>query len=148
MVRHIAVAAFLAHVAGGAQAQNDASNAYGAVTADAMTTAIGLSTPGVVEANPLGWAALPLRVALVEHARTLPREEAQPVLDAVSASGWGAAANNLAVLAGGGAAAPLLGLIVGLAVWRGGQDERDFWRACGVHRAENKGLRCAFRPLH
>jgi hypothetical protein len=140
--------AALAAFCGSTQAQQaDAKEAYGGLAADAISTAVGLSLPGVVEMNPLGWAALPLRILAIEHAKTLPREQAQPILDGTKAAGWGAAANNLLVLAGAGPAAPLVGLAVGIAIWKSGEDERNFWQACAVHRADNPNLKCEFKTL-
>jgi hypothetical protein len=121
--------------------------AYGGVAADALTTGAALTMPGVVETNPLGWATVPLRLMVLEHAKTLPREEAQPVMDAVSASGWGAAANNLLVLAGASGAGPVVGIVVGYAIWQRGETEREFWRLCAVHKqlATGRRLTCQFK---
>jgi hypothetical protein len=120
--------------------------AYSGIAADAVTTGIALSVPGIAETNPLGWATIPIRLAVMQYAKSLPREEGQPVMDAVSASGWGAAASNLAVLAGAGAAAPILGIAVGYAIWKNGQPEREFWTACAVHRSADAGVNCEFKP--
>jgi hypothetical protein len=119
--------------------------AYVGVAADAVSTGAALATPGLAEANPLGWATVPLRMAIIEHAKSLPREKGQPMMDAVSASGWGAAANNLLVLAGASAAAPLAGLAVGYAVWKSGETEREFWRMCAVHKSMDPQVKCEFR---
>ena len=119
--------------------------AYSGIAADAVTTGISLGVPGVVETNPLGWATLPIRLAITEHAKTLPREEGQPIMDAMSASGWGAAASNLLVLAGAGPVAPLVGVAVGYAVWKSGETEREFWRMCAVHKTMDPGVQCRFR---
>ena len=122
------------------------SPAYGGIAADAITTGIALSVPGIVEMNPLGWATVPIRLAVMEHAKRLPREEGQPIMDAISAGGWGAAVNNLLVLAGTGAAAPVVGLAVGYAVWKQGEQEREFWQICAMHRAADPGVKCEFKP--
>lgn len=123
-----------------------APDAYGGIAADAITTGIALSAPGIIETNPLGWATVPIRLAIMEHAKSLPREEGQPIMDALSAGGWGAAVNNLLVLAGTGPAAPVIGLAVGYAVWKQGETEREFWRLCAVHRAADPGVKCEFKP--
>jgi len=116
------------------------------VAADAATTAASLATPGLAETNPLGWATLPIRLAIIEHAKTLPREEAQPLVDMTSASGWGAAANNLMALAGAaGPAAPIVGMAVAYAVWKKGETEREFWKMCAVHKQFNPATKCEFR---
>jgi hypothetical protein len=121
-------------------------DARAAVAADAASTAAALSVPGIAEVNPLAWATVPLRLAVMEHAKTLPREEGQPVVDAMSASSWGAAANNVLVLVGAGAAAPLIGVVVGYAVWKAGSTEREFWRVCAVYKQFGPPVQCAFKP--
>lgn len=120
-------------------------DAYAGVAADAVSTGAALATPGIVEANPLGWVTLPIRMAVIAHAKTLPREEGQPIMDAVSASSWAAAANNLLVLAGAGPAAPIVGIVVGYALWKNGERERDFWSACAVHKRLEPSVNCQFR---
>lgn len=129
-----------------ASAHADDTQAYTAVAADAATTAAALATPGIIEANPLGWATVPIRLAIVQHAKTLPREQGQPLMDATSAGGWGAAANNLLVLAGAGPAAPVVGLAVAFAVWKSGENEREFWRLCAMHKEMDPNVQCNFRP--
>lgn len=119
--------------------------AYMGTTADAVTTGAALASPGIAEANPLGWATVPIRMAIIEHAKSLPREQGQPVMDAVSASGWGAAANNLLVLVGAGPAAPIAGMAIGYAVWKSGETEREFWRMCAVHKTMDPQVKCEFR---
>src|SRR5689334_1203912 len=119
---------------------------YTGIAADAVTTGIALSTPGIVETNPLGWATIPIRLGIMQYAKTLPRHEGQPVMDAVSASGWGAAASNLGVLAGIGAAAPVIGIAVGYAVWKAGEPEREFLTACAAHNLIEPGVTCEFKP--
>ena len=118
---------------------------YSGLAADAVTTSIALSMPGIAEANPLGWATVPIRLAIMQHAKTLPREQAQPLMDSVSASGWGAAANNLAVLAGAGPAGAILGIAVGYAVWKSGEKEREFWTACAMHKSIDPAVNCEFK---
>jgi hypothetical protein len=119
--------------------------AYVGTAADALTTGAALTAPGLGEANPLGWATLPIRMAVIEHAKTLPREEGQPIMDAVSASSWGAAANNLLMLAGATSVAPVIGIAVGYAVWKKGETEREFWRLCAVHKQFDPQVKCNFR---
>lgn len=119
--------------------------AYMGTAADAATTAAALATPGFVETNPLGWATVPLRMAAIQYAKSLPREEGQPVMDAVSATSWGAAASNLLMLAGASAAAPIVGLAVGYSVWKKGETEREFWYLCKTHQKLNPAVNCQFR---
>jgi hypothetical protein len=141
-VKHLLVLAALC--AGAAHAD---PGAYRGLAADATTTAIGLSLPGIADANPIGLAGVPIRLAVLHHAGTLPEEQAQPVYDAVEASGWGAAVNNVLVIAGAGPVAPVLGLVVGFAIWKAGEPKRHFLQACAVHKADNPELRCVFAPL-
>ena len=145
MKKQLATATLALAFASGAAA--GAPDAYGAIAADAVTTGIALSTPGIVETNPLGWATVPIRLAVMEHAKSLPREQGQPLMDALSAGGWGAAINNLLVLAGTGAAGPVVGLAVGYAVWKSGETEREFWQLCAVHKSLDPGVKCQFKPL-
>lgn len=148
MNKHLLTALAAAAFAAGAHAQQaDGKDAYGGVAADVVSTAVGLSVPGIVELNPLAAISLPLRIMAIEHAKTLPREQAQPILDKTEAAGWGAAANNLLVLAGAGSIAPVIGLAVGYAIWKSGEDERNFWQACAVHRADNPNIKCEFKAL-
>ena len=119
--------------------------AYVGTAADAATTGAALAMPGFGEANPLGWMTVPIRMAMIERAKALPREEGQPLMDAVSASSWGATANNLLMLAGASAAAPVVGIAVGYAVWKKGETEREFWRMCAVHKQFDPKLQCQFR---
>lgn len=123
------------------------AESYGGVAADAVSTGLALTVPGAVETNPLGWATVPIRMAVLQHAKRLPREEGQPLMDSVSATSWGAAANNLLVLAGAGPAAPVVGIVVGMAVWKSGETERQFWRMCALHRSRDAATKCEFKPL-
>jgi hypothetical protein len=132
---HKQMAAAVLSIAALSTAWAGEQEAYLGTAADAATTAAALASPGLGEMNPLGWATVPLRLGIMQYAKTLPREEGQPVMDAVSASGWGAAANNLLVLAGAsGVAAPIVGLAIGYAVWKSGETEREFWHMCALHR--------------
>jgi hypothetical protein len=118
--------------------------AYVGTAADAATTAAALATPGFAEANPLGWATVPIRMAIIEHAKTLPREEGQRMVDAVSATSWGASASNLMMLAGASTVAPVIGIAVGYAVWKKGETEREFWQMCAVHQKLDAGVKCEY----
>jgi hypothetical protein len=119
--------------------------AYLGTAADAASTAAALATPGFVETNPLGWATVPLRIAAIQYAKSLPREEGQPIMDGVSATSWGAATSNLLMLAGMGAAAPIVGIAVGYSVWKKGETEREFWHLCKTHQRLDPAVKCQFR---
>ncbi len=138
------IAFALALLTGCASAQHAAQPA---VAADVATTAVGLSIPGITEANPAAILSLPIRIAIIDHARNMPVAEATPVLHTITASSMGAAVNNLLVIAGFGGFAPVVGLMVAAGVWANGADERDYWRGCEIHRrlANNKALRCEWR---
>jgi hypothetical protein len=144
MKKQLVVAALVLNALSVAHASEQ--DAYAGVAADAASTAASLAVPGIAETNPLGWATLPIRLAVIEHAKTLPKEEGKPIMDAVSASGWGAAANNLLVLAGAGPAAPVVGIALGYAMWKQGETEREFWRMCAVHKRFDPQVKCDFKP--
>ena len=115
------------------------------VAADAVTTGIALSATGVVETNPIGLATVPIRLVVIEHAKTLPPEEGTPILHAINATSWGAAANNLLVLAKI-SAAPLVGVLVTFILWNQGKEEREFAQLCALHKQiEGKNLTCVYR---
>ena len=143
MKKNLIVASLMMAVASMACAGE--KEAYLGTAADAATTAAALATPGFVETNPLGWATVPLRIAAIQYAKSLPREEGQPIMDAVSATGWGAAAGNLLMLAGVGAAAPVVGIAVGYSVWKKGETEREFWHLCKTHQKLDPAVKCQFR---
>jgi hypothetical protein len=117
--------------------------AYGGIAADAVSTGFALAAPGVTEMNPLGWATIPIRIAMVQYAKSLPEEEGRPMMQSITAAGWGAAANNLLVLAGASTiAAPVLGLAVTYALWKKGEPEREFWAICAAQKKVSPGLKC------
>ena len=62
--------------------------AYGAIAADTATTAAALARAGFVEANPLGWAVVPLSIGAVEYAQTLPPEKGVVLVDAIGSVKW------------------------------------------------------------
>lgn len=143
MNKQLVAVALAAALAGAAHAGEQ--EAVSGIAADAATTGMALATQGVMEMNPLGLATFPIRLAITEHAKTMPREDGQPVMDAMGAGGWGAAANNLLVLAGAGPMAPVVGIAVGYAIWKSGETEREFWRMCAVHQRMDPHVKCQFR---
>jgi hypothetical protein len=117
------------------------------IGADAATTAAGLAQ-GASELNPLGWATIPIRLGIIAHAETLPRQEALPIIDATNAAGWGAAASNVLTIAG----AVLPGAIaVGFAVawlyWQNGAQEREFAVQCAIFRAIDSSRTCVYQGV-
>ncbi|MEJ6023569.1 hypothetical protein [Ramlibacter sp. PS4R-6] len=136
-------AAALISLAVASQAQAGEVEAYSGITADAVSTGLALSAPGIGELNPLGWATVPLRIMMVQHAKSLPQEEGRPMMQSIEAGGWGAAANNLLVLAGASSiAAPIVGLAVGYAIWKKGEPEREFWAICTAQKKVHPQLKC------
>lgn len=138
-------AAALVSLAFASSANAGEVDAYGGIAADAASTALALSAPGIVEMNPLGWATVPLRILAVQYAKSLPEEEGKPMMQGINAAGWGAAANNLLVLAGASSvAAPIIGIAVGYALWKKGEPEREFWAICAAQKKSNPQLKCTF----
>jgi hypothetical protein len=119
---------------------------YDALAADAATTAGALAAGGV-ELNPLGWWTVPIRLGILESAKSLPDQDRVMVHHGMNATGYGAAANNLLVFMGS-AGAPVFGLMVGLGIWAGGRDEREFFQICARERVYwgNPSMTCAFTP--
>lgn len=78
--------------------------------ADVGTTLTGLSM-GFAEANPLGLFTFPLKYALHRYTETLPLAECVEARTGMGVIGWGAAAMNMATIAG---AALSGGLVVGI----------------------------------
>jgi hypothetical protein len=122
-------------------------DAYSGIAADAATTGLALSAPGLAEANPMGWATVPLRLMMVQYAKSLPREQGQPIMDATAAVGWAAAANNLLALAGASVAGPLVAVAVGYSMWKKGEPEREFWAICAEQRKIHPNLKCNYQPV-
>ena len=114
---------------------------HGAIAADGVSTSIGLAAGGVEIGA--GWASLPIRLAMIEHAKTLPPHEAKPILDAMNAAGWGAAANNVLVALGAWPVSFFIGGAVGLWLWSEGAATRDALTACAIHsHLAGKTLAC------
>ncbi|MBL8387019.1 MAG: hypothetical protein JNK17_02160 [Hydrogenophaga sp.] len=120
--------------------------------ADVATTAAGLAL-GAAEANPLGLATLGVKAVVAHQIRQAPADEQPGLWSAYGAFGWGAAANNLCVVAamatGGVSAAlcPLLGLAAGMSVWeadKAAREEATFWAICARERERVPGLECVY----
>jgi hypothetical protein len=120
--------------------------------ADVGTTGVGLLL-GAAEANPLGLLTLGVKAVAYEKIKSSSPAEQPRLWGIYGAMGWGAAANNLCVIAtiatGGGAAAfcPLLGLGAGLSSWSAGFKERDkatFAAICKEAQSQNPTLECVY----
>lgn len=130
----------LALLCGTAHAQHDA------IAADAVST-VGALSSGATELNPLGWATGPLRLVMLEYAKTLPPSESVQVRHSVRAGGYGAAANNVAVMVGI-QGAPVIGIFVGIGIWASGREEREFWAMCDREREHwgRPDMSCTYTP--
>lgn len=83
--------------------------------ADVASTAVGLSM-GLTEANPLGLLVLPLKYGALSYSKTLPLHECINLRKLSGGFGWGAAAMNVATIAGLGPVGLVIGLAVGIGV--------------------------------
>ena len=126
--------------------------AVGGQWADVGTTGVGLAL-GAAEANPLGLLTLGVKAYAYQQIKEAPPVEQPRMWSAYGAFGWGAAANNvcvIAAIASGGAAAaicPLIGLAAGIGTWNGDEAQRDratFAAICEQQRQGNPGLTCTY----
>lgn len=132
--------------------------------ADVGTTGLGLIA-GAAEANPLGLLTLGAKWVAYQQIKQAPAEEQPGLWKLYGAFGWGAAANNLCVIAAiatGGAAAPLcpvIGLAAGVGAWQREQtasqsverlpamnDLEAFAMLCEQARSQNPSMECVWRP--
>ena len=136
---------------GGAQAATVEERAHGAALGDTLST-VGAISAGAAEANPLGIAALALKVPILSYIKTLPEDEKADAY-ALQGSVWsGATANNVCVIvsiASGGALAPfcpLIGVAWGFTEWNKSSEEREFWDICRSERLywKNPNMTCHF----
>ncbi|QCB47774.1 hypothetical protein [Hydrogenophaga sp. PAMC20947] len=120
--------------------------------ADVGSTGMGLLL-GAAESNPLGLVTLGLKAVAYQRIKESPPMEQPRLWGMYGALGWGAAANNLCVIAaiatGGGAAVlcPLIGLGAGMGNWSAGTEERDkatFAVICQEAKLKNPDLVCIF----
>lgn len=149
----VATAACL--VSGQARAEEGTALENKAVTgqlADLGSTGIGLAL-GAAEANPLGLLTLGVKAYAYQQIKEAPAVEQPAMWSAYGAFGWGAAANNVCVIAaiatGGAAAAicPLIGLATGMTTWNGDEAKRDratFAVICEQQRKANPALTCSY----
>lgn len=117
------------------------------------STAAGLAM-GAAEANPLGILTLGVKAIAYQQIKEAPAVEQPAMWSAYGAFGWGAAANNLCVIAavasGGAAAAlcPLIGAVAGISVYNGDEEKRNretFAAICQEQRRSNPDLVCEYR---
>jgi hypothetical protein len=130
-------------------AQATERTAVAAHVADVVTTGAGLSL-GAAEANPLGLALLGVKLATYQHIKAQPAEEQPRLWGVFGAFGWAAAANNLCVIASGGACLAV-GALAGLLQWRNAEPERlqaKFAAVCERERLKNPALQCVWMPAH
>ena len=127
-------------------------NAVLGQAADVGSTGIGLLL-GAAEANPLGLVTLGIKAVAYQKIKESPPVEQPRLWGMYGAMGWGAAANNLCVIAaiatGGAAAAvcPLIGLGAGMGSWSAGTEERDkatFEVICEEARIKNPQMVCTY----
>lgn len=136
------------------QLQQVSGSAVNGQLADVGTTGVGLLL-GAAEANPLGILTLGMKVAAYNEIKKAPEAEQPRLWGMYGAMGWGAAANNLciiATLASGGAAAvvcPMIGLAAGMGIYDAGEEERNqatFNAMCKDMRKTNPALECVYTP--
>jgi hypothetical protein len=128
------------------------SNATYGQAADVATTGIGLLL-GAAEANPLGLLTLGVKAMAYQKIKESPPVEQPRMWSMYGALGWGAAANNLCVIAAiatGGTAAifcPLIGLGAGMGSWNADAKKRDeatFAAICQEEKVKNRDLVCIY----
>ena len=136
--------------------------AYTAAATDSATTVAGLAV-GAAEANPLGIAALALKVPVLLYADSLPEGERADAHQVIAAVWGGATVNNLCVLAAmvsGGAFGPACiaaGVAYAVYAWTPAPEvkpepgyafgaEVAFWTHCAEYkRASGDTVRCVYR---
>lgn len=145
-------AAVLALAGIGAQAADLQADAVTGQAADVGSTAVGLVL-GASEANPLGILTIGAKAIAYQRILEAPATEQPQLWSAYGAFGWGAAANNLCVIAAiatsGAAAAlcPLIGVAAGLTVYSSDAERRDratFDALCKQERAINPAMECVY----
>jgi hypothetical protein len=128
------------------------SNALYGQAADVGSTGIGLAL-GAAEANPLGIMTLGIKAVAYQKIKNSPPVEQPRLWGMYGALGWGAAANNLCVIAAiatggvGAAVCPLIGLGAGMGSWSANTEERNkatFAAMCEVAKITNPDLVCVY----
>lgn len=108
----VALAALFWWIQGKAEDRTDATHL--AHAADAGTTLMGILATGATEANPLALPMLPVSVWITER----ERGKCSEINAGYQSIRYGAAANNLAVMAGAFPWSLALMPLVGIPVWR------------------------------
>ena len=132
----------------GGPAVADTDDAYRAAMADCFSTFGALALGVGAELNPLGpLVSCAAKPVAVREAEKLPEPERTTAMQMSEVAWTAAGVNNMMVLAGTGAAAPVFGLFVAVGLWAAGEEEREFARLCAVHRqlANNPNLRCEYK---
>lgn len=123
--------------------------AQAAAIGDVASSVVGIAA-GAAEANPLGLLLIPLKIGMLEYAKTLPDGEREYTQSQIGAIWGGATVSNICtigvLLSGGATAIPCLviGIGYGLHEWQSTQAEREFWLICADERTKNPALVCTF----
>ena len=145
------ILAALAIALSGCASLDTRERAINGQVADLGSTAIGLSIPGITEANPLGILVIPAKYAAFKYAETLPIPQQIIWHRNLSAFGWGAAISNLCtagvVLSGGASAVPCLFLGIGSGIYdyqktKPKSDKEEFDRFCVYGKRKDPNLTC------
>lgn len=109
--------------------------------ADVATTAVGLSM-GAAELNPLGMAALAVKLPLIALANDQAEPQRTHDLTFIEAMGWTAAGWNIGMLALGPPFAIVAAVGAGVVAWNRNADKRELVAECTRHKAvrEPQGL--------
>ena len=149
--KHI-IAALVLAASAGAHADDLRASAVRGHAADLGSTGIGLAV-GAAEANPLGILAMGVKAIAYQQINAAPAVEQPALWSATGAFGWGAAANNVCILAaiatGGALAAvcPVIGAAAGLAAYSADEDVRNratFDAICAQQRSAMPDLVCTY----
>jgi hypothetical protein len=151
MRRLLAVIAF-ALLAGCAGTPSLKTRAIGGQAGDIASTAIALSQPGTMEANPLGVALIPLKISFFSWAEKEPYPRRIYMHRLLSAYGWGATVSNFCTAAVAALAGPTaifclpLGIASGWWDWKDteGTPKEQFDRLCEYARLEKPNLECVW----
>jgi hypothetical protein len=117
---------------------------------DVATTGAGLAV-GAAESNPLGLLLVPAKLIAYQRIKASPEAEQPGLWAAYEAFGWGAAANNLCVIAqiasGGFAPCLAVGVAAGLVSWAIDSPRRkraEFDAVCEQAKASNHEITCVW----